>query len=288
MKTIWPAEASVAAAGCGGGVGGGGEDIVQAARKNSAASGRERMAESYRRIGRSAALPMKRLIAAAALLAASAAFADGKFSAADVPNAGIKQPGKIVIRNSGATITAYHFFGNIRQALFSIRTAPAKLRATPFGPAVYDSSARVTARVPAFLASLIADAARAHGVDPRLLAAVASRESAFDVHSVSSAGACGLMQLMPDTARFLGVTNIFDPRENVFGGAHYLRTLLDTFGGDLDLTLAAYNAGPGAVQKYGGVPPYRETQAYVKAVRGAYERELYASPHFNFARSTSK
>jgi soluble lytic murein transglycosylase-like protein len=132
--------------------------------------------------------------------------------------------------------------------------------------------------VPAFVASLIADAARTHGVDPRLVAAVAARESAFDVHSVSNRGACGLMQLMPETARFLGVTNVFDPRENVFGGARYLRTLLDTFGGDLDLTLAAYNAGPGAVQKYGGVPPYAETRAYVKAVRAAYERALKLPP----------
>jgi soluble lytic murein transglycosylase-like protein len=220
---------------------------------------------------------MRRLVAAAALLAAFAAYAD-KFSAADVPNARIRQPGKVVIRNSGATITAYQFFGNIREALFSIRTMPAKLRTTPFGPAVYDSGAPVTARVPAFLASLIADAAREHGVDPRLLAAVASRESAFDVHSISSRGACGLMQLMPETARFLGVTNIFDPRENVFGGARYLRTLLDTFNGDLDLALAAYNAGPGAVQKYGGVPPYAETRAYVKSVRAAYERALKLPP----------
>ena len=208
------------------------------------------------------------------MLAACTAFADGRFSAADVPSARIRQPGKVVIRNSGATITAYRFFGNIREALFSIRTSRAQLRTTPFGPAVYDSGASVSGRMPVFLASLISDAARTHGVDPRLLAAVASRESAFDAHAVSDAGACGLMQLMPATARFLGVGNIFDPRENVFGGAHYLRTLLDTFNGDLDLTLAAYNAGPGAVQKYGGVPPYRETQAYVRAVRGAYESAL--------------
>ena len=208
------------------------------------------------------------------MFAASAAYADGRFSAADVPGAGIHQPGKVVIRNSGATITAYHFFGNIRQALFSIRTTPARLHATPFGPAVYDSGARVTAKMPNFLSLLISDAARTHGVDPRLLAAVASRESAFDVHAVSAAGARGLMQLMPETARFLGVADIFDPRENVFGGAHYLRTLLDTFNGDLDLALAAYNAGPGAVQKYGGVPPYAETRAYVKAVRRAYEHAL--------------
>ena len=232
------------------------------------------MAESYLEPPRSAAYPMRRFFAAAAMLATCTAYAEGRFSAADVPSAGIRQPGKVVIRNSGATITAYRFFGNISEALFSIRSSRAQLRTTPFGPAVYDSGARVSGRMPTFLASLISDAARTHGVDPRLLAAVASRESAFDAHAVSSVGAGGLMQLMPATARFLGVANIFDPRENVFGGAHYLRTLLDTFNGDLDLTLAAYNAGPGAVQKYGGVPPYRETQAYVKAVRGAYESAL--------------
>jgi len=261
--------------GCGGG-------MVQrmAATKDSAVSNRERIPKSYRNTALSRAfraVPMKRILSTAAMLAASAAFADGRFSAADVPGAGIHQPGKVVIRNSGATITAYHFFGNIRQALFSIHTTPARLHTTPFGPAVYDSGAHITAKMPTFLSMLISDAARTHGVDPRLLAAVASRESAFDAHAVSTVGACGLMQLMPETARFLGVADIFDPRENVFGGAHYLRTLLDTFGGDLDLTLAAYNAGPGAVQKYGGVPPYRETQAYVKAVRRAYESALRPS-----------
>ena len=248
-----------------------------AATKDSAASSCERIPKSYRNTAFLRAffsVPMKRLLSAAAIFTASAAFADGHFSAADVPGAGIHQPGKVVIRNSGATITAYHFFANVREALFSIHSSPARLRTTPFGPAVYDSGARAPGHLPIFLSSLISDAARTHGVDPRLLAAVASRESAFDARAVSPVGACGLMQLMPQTARFLGVANIFDPRENVFGGAHYLRTLLDTFDGDLDLALAAYNAGPGAVQKYGGVPPYRETRAYVKAVRSEYERAL--------------
>jgi soluble lytic murein transglycosylase-like protein len=84
------------------------------------------------------------------------------------------------------------------------------------------------------------------------------------------------MQLMPATARYLGVQDVFDPRQNIHGGTRYLRTLLETFNGDLDLTLAAYNAGPGAVAKYRGVPPYRETRAYVAAVRATYENSLRA------------
>lgn len=217
---------------------------------------------------------MKGLLTAAAMLVATAAFADGRFSAADVPRAKIRQPGKVVIRNSGASITAYHFFGNIREALFSLRSSPARLRTTSFGPVLYDSNARLSTRMPTYLSAMFTEAARTHGVDPRLVAAVASRESAFNVNARSRVGACGLMQLMPATARFLGVGDVFDPRENVLGGARYLRTLLDTFDGDLDLTLAAYNAGPGAVQKYGGIPPYPETQNYVRGVRAAYERSL--------------
>ena len=79
---------------------------------------------------------------------------------------------------------------------------------------------------------------------------------------------------MPKTAEILGVTEIFDVRQNIFGGTQYLRMLLDTFSGDLDLTLAAYNAGPGAVERYRGIPPYRETVNYVRNVRAVYERSL--------------
>ncbi len=108
------------------------------------------------------------------------------------------------------------------------------------------------------------------GVDPDLIRAVMANESAFDPHATSSAGAQGLMQLMPETAADVGVTNSYDPSQNVAGGTKYLRTLLDRFGGNLTNTVAAYNAGPEAVEKYNGVPPYPETQSYVKNVLDTY------------------
>ncbi len=118
--------------------------------------------------------------------------------------------------------------------------------------------------------SLIADAARRHEVDPLLVNAVIRHESAFAPTAVSKTGAMGLMQLMPDTARELGVHDAFDPQQNIEGGTTLLRQLLDRYNGHVDLALAAYNAGPGAVDKYGGVPPYPETQAYVRNVMETY------------------
>ncbi|MDQ6803115.1 MAG: lytic transglycosylase domain-containing protein [Acidobacteriota bacterium] len=216
-----------------------------------------------------------RILAVVIALAASSALADGsRFSAADVPSGlGIKKQGRIVIRNDERSITAYSFFGNVSKALVNLRTSNT-LHYTSFGGSVYDSSAQLTAAIPVYLASAIGDAAKQHGIDPRLLAAVARRESRFNAAAVSPVGASGIMQLMPATARYLGVKDVFNARESVFGGAKYLRALLDTFHGDLDLTLAAYNAGPGAVQKYNGVPPFRETRAYVSAIRAAYQRSL--------------
>jgi soluble lytic murein transglycosylase-like protein len=119
---------------------------------------------------------------------------------------------------------------------------------------------------------LVRDAARAAGVDPSLVAAVARVESNFDPAALSPAGAAGVMQLMPATAQALGVANPYDVTQNVRGGAVYLRELLDRFGGDVRLAVAAYNAGPGAVARYGGVPPYRETQDYVARVLALYRR----------------
>lgn len=115
---------------------------------------------------------------------------------------------------------------------------------------------------------LIRANAEANGLSVDLVRAIIQIESGFNPRAVSPKGAMGLMQLMPATARELGVRNAYDPLENIRGGVLYLRSLLDQFSGNEELALAAYNAGPGAVNKYGGVvPPYRETQDYVSRIR---------------------
>ena len=113
---------------------------------------------------------------------------------------------------------------------------------------------------------MLVDAARKHGVDESLVLAVANAESGYRSDAVSSVGAVGVMQLMPGTAASLGVTDSFDAKQNIDGGVRYLKQMLGRFGGDISLALAAYNAGPGAVEKYDGIPPYNETQAYVKNI----------------------
>ena len=117
--------------------------------------------------------------------------------------------------------------------------------------------------------SLIKEAAARYQVDPRLVAAVAQTESGGNQEAVSPAGAVGVMQLMPETAAGLGV-NPYDKRQNIEGGAKYLRQMMDTFGGDVQKAVAAYNAGPQAVKEYNGIPPYRETQDYVNKVLDIY------------------
>jgi len=113
---------------------------------------------------------------------------------------------------------------------------------------------------------LISEASERYGVDKDLVTAVIARESAGNPRAISPKGAKGLMQLMDGTARDMGVAYSFSPAENINGGVKYLKNMLDMFGGDQKLALASYNAGPGAVKKYGGVPPYRETKDYVAAV----------------------
>jgi soluble lytic murein transglycosylase-like protein len=119
---------------------------------------------------------------------------------------------------------------------------------------------------------VIAEAAEQYRLDPGLIRAIIRAESAFNPFAVSDAGAQGLMQLMPEVAKELGVEDTFNPRQNILGGARYLRDLLDRHHGNLDLAVASYNAGPGAVAKYRGVPPYRETRKYVKSVKTYMKR----------------
>jgi len=123
----------------------------------------------------------------------------------------------------------------------------------------------------ASLRGLADQVAQETGVDASLFAALISAESGWNPSAVSPKGAIGLTQLMPDTAKSLGVANPFDPIENMKGGARYLRRMLDEFG-SVELALAAYNAGPGAVRRHGGIPPYAETQAYVRRILGEIAR----------------
>ncbi|HEY2217527.1 MAG TPA: lytic transglycosylase domain-containing protein [Solirubrobacteraceae bacterium] len=116
--------------------------------------------------------------------------------------------------------------------------------------------------------NLIEAAATRNGVDPAVLHGLIQQESGFDPNSQSSAGAVGLTQLMPSTAASLGVSDPRNPAQSIEGGARYLAQMMQKFGGNVSDALAAYNAGPGAVQKYGGVPPYAETQQYVSKVLG--------------------
>jgi soluble lytic murein transglycosylase-like protein len=137
--------------------------------------------------------------------------------------------------------------------------APATTMAAPAGASALPPGVPYAAEITA--------AAQRHGIDPALLAGLVRQESNFDPNAGSPAGARGLTQLMPGTAAGLGVTDVTDPLQSLDGGAKYLKQQLDAFGGDVTKALAAYNAGPGAVQRFGGVPPYAETQNYVQKVQ---------------------
>jgi soluble lytic murein transglycosylase-like protein len=161
-----------------------------------------------------------------------------------------------------------------RQQTFQAMLAgsmPALRPAMPAGVARAPSP-QASPQVPNGYSPLVADAARRYGVDPALVAAVIESESGFNPRATSPAGAKGLMQLMDGTARGLGVTDSYDPVQNVHGGTKYLRQMLDKYNGDARLALAAYNAGGGAVDRFGGIPPYPETQRYVPRVLAAAEK----------------
>ena len=141
--------------------------------------------------------------------------------------------------------------------------------------------ARPLARAPAALSSLVVEASRKHGIDPDLVATVIRVESAFDTMAVSPKGARGLMQLMPDTARHFGARDPHDPEQNIAAGVAYLKELSENYRGDMTLALAAYNAGPSAVERAKGVPPFRETRDYIHRIESHYgplPRASSASP----------
>lgn len=218
----------------------------------------------------------KTIVGISLLVGAAVPLSAKQFVASDAPHAGLKRKGKIVISNDDSAIRARHYAASKQTTLVELRSTRVR-NVPPPAPAVARQAAPTSSRsvarsastkgVPPELASIILDAARHYSIDARLLTAVARQESRFKPHAVSPVGARGVMQLMPATAAWLGVKNAFDPRQNIFGGAKYLKMMLDTFNGDVSLSLAAYNAGPGAVRKHRGIPPYRETKQYVAAIR---------------------
>ena len=123
--------------------------------------------------------------------------------------------------------------------------------------------------------SIILEASNKYGVDPAIIGAVIMRESGGNFTARSKAGAGGLMQLMPGTAQDLGVTDVDDPFQNIMGGTKYLSQQLAKYDGDLTKALAAYNAGPGNVDKYNGVPPFEETEKYVNEITSALEKKVW-------------
>ena len=129
---------------------------------------------------------------------------------------------------------------------------------------------KVAAKSNADFDGIIDQAASMFNLPAKLIKSVIHKESNFNPNAVSHAGASGLMQLMPATARGLGVKNVFDPAENILAGSKYLRQMLDRYDNNLELALAAYNAGPGNVDKYGGIPPFKETQNYVSKVTDVF------------------
>lgn len=161
-----------------------------------------------------------------------------------------------------------------RQAALEVNDVQAR-RALMASQPVVPGSPVADVTPPESVDKVIEAAARRHGVDPNLVRAVVKVESNFNTHAVSSKGAMGLMQLMPSTAKSLSVGNAFDPNQNVDAGVRHLKTLLDDYNGNLELSLAAYNAGRGAVNRNGGIPPYRETRDYVKKITDLYWKSSF-------------
>ena len=143
-----------------------------------------------------------------------------------------------------------------------------KVNANIYTAQIQSDAAKISPRQK--IHDIVSKISQRHGVDEKLVSAVIKQESGFNPNAKSKVGALGLMQLMPSTAKGLGVTNPLDPEQNVEGGVKYLKSMLNKYNGNIILALAAYNAGPGAVDKYDGVPPYKETQNYVRSILANY------------------
>jgi soluble lytic murein transglycosylase-like protein len=184
----------------------------------------------------------------------------------------VSDDGKVVFVNAEPAKTARHW-------------APNGFQPVPPAGTTRTNETVMSVVPPDRLDHIVQDAAARHKMDPALIKAVIGVESNWNPTAVSRKGALGLMQLIPSTAGQLGVGNAFDPAQNVEGGTSYLRSLLDRFHGDLEKSLAAYNAGPGLVERVGGVPNIPETRSYVQRVTNSYFRpesgrnpSLYAAP----------
>jgi soluble lytic murein transglycosylase-like protein len=181
------------------------------------------------------------------------------------------------VQNRIAEITGVPAAGNeaAGTAAFQRALASAMNAGTVSAPASATDTGAPAASAPVppdEIEALVSRNATTWQVDPSLVKAIIANESGFNADATSKVGAQGLMQLMPSTAQSVGVRNSYDPAQNVAGGTRYLKGLLDRFNGDVRLAVAAYNAGPGAVEKYGDVPPYAETQNYVQNVLGSYAK----------------
>ena len=179
--------------------------------------------------------------------------------------------------NSGAVSldTVQQILGFTPQTDAPVDTSPVADTFTSSSSSANTTAANATSSgsvsSPENLEEYFKEASETYGVDINLLKAIARQESNFNPSATSSAGAMGVMQLMPSTAKGLGVTNAYDAQENIMGGAKLMAQNLKKYNGDVSLALAAYNAGSGKVDKYGGIPPFKETQNYVKKVLGYYQ-----------------